>query len=202
MKAGLNVRRAQVSLLVGAFFACAAWAANLRSVEVSRDSGRYHLVAETHLAAPPEAIREVLLDFDHDRYQRISEIYKESGYLMPDSDGTPIVYTRVEGCLLFFCRSLRRTERLEIATPNLIRTAALPDRSDFKYAVSEWHLDPEGGGTKLTYWMDLEPSFWLPPFVGPWFLKRTLQHGAPQAIDKIEELAQEVDAPAASADTH
>jgi hypothetical protein len=61
--------------------------------------------------------------------------------------------------------------------------------------VSEWHLDPEGGGTKLTYWMDLEPSFWLPPFVGPWFLKRTLQHGAPQAIDKIEELAQEVDAP-------
>jgi hypothetical protein len=188
--------------LVGAFFACAAWAANLRSVEVSRASGRYHLVAETHLAAPPEAIREVLLDFDHDRYQRISEIYKESGYLMPDSDGTPIVYTRVEGCLLFFCRSLRRTERLEIATPNLIRTAALPDRSDFKYAVSEWHLDPEGGGTKLTYWMDLEPSFWLPPFVGPWFLKRTLQHGAPQAIDKIEELAQEVDAPTASADTH
>jgi hypothetical protein len=177
-------------------------AANLRSVEVSRDSGRYHLAAETHLAAPPEAIREVLLDFDHDRYQRISEIYKESGYLTPDSDGTPIAYTRVEGCLLFFCRSLRRTERIEVATPNLIRTAALPDRSDFKYAVSEWHLDPEGGGTKLTYWMDLEPSFWLPPFVGPWFLKRTLQHGAPQAIDKIEELALQVDGPTARADTH
>ena len=189
----MNVRRALVPLSVGACFACAAGAANLRAIDVSRDSGRYHLVAETHLAAPPEAIREVLLDFDHDRYQRISEIYKESGYLMPDSDGTPIVYTRVEGCLLFFCRSLRRVERIEIATPSLIRTAALPDQSDFKYAVSEWHLDPEGDGTKLTYRMDLEPSFWLPPFVGPWFLKRTLQHGAPQAIDKIEELAQQVE---------
>lgn len=198
----MNVRRALVQALVGACFACTVCAANLRSIDVSRDSSRYHLVAETHLAAPPEAIRQVLLDFDHDRYQRISEIYKESGYLPPDSDGTPIVYTRVEGCLLFFCRSLRRVERLEVATPNLIRTAALPDRSDFKYAVSEWHLDPEGDGTKLTYWMDLEPSFWLPPFVGPWFLKRTLLHGAPQAVDKIEELAQEADGLTARADTH
>src|SRR4029077_11179354 len=121
----MKLSRAFVPLLVGASFACTAWAANLRSVEVSRDSGRYHLVAETHLAAPPAAIRQVLLDFDHDRYQRISEVYKESGYLPPDSDGTPIVYTRVEGCLLFFCRSLRRVERLEVATPNLIRTEAL-----------------------------------------------------------------------------
>ena len=146
----MNVRRAVVPLLVGACCACSAWAANLRSVEVSKASGRFHLVADTHLAAPPAAIREVLLDFDHDGYQRISEIYKESGYLPPDDDGTPIVYTRVEGCLLFFCRSLRRVERLEVSSANLIRTAALPERSDFKYAVSEWHLEPEGDGTRLT----------------------------------------------------
>jgi len=129
----MTVRRAVVPTLVGACCACTAWAANLRSVEVSKEGGRYHLVADTHLAAPPDAVRQVLLDFDNDRYQRISEIYKESGYLRPDSDGTPIVYTRVEGCLLFFCRSLRRVERLEVATQNLIRTEALPDRSDFKY---------------------------------------------------------------------
>ncbi len=36
----------------------------------------------------------------------------------------------------------------------------------------------------------MEPSFWLPPFVGPWFLKRTLLHGAPTAVGRIEELAQ------------
>jgi hypothetical protein len=198
----MNVRRAIVPLLVGAGCACTAWAGKLRSIDVSKDSGRFHLIADTHLNAPPEAIRHVLLDFDHDAYQRISEVYKESGYLQPDSDGTPIVYTRVEGCVLFFCRSLRRVERLEVATPTMIRTETLPEQSDFKYAVSEWHLDPEGDGTKLMYWMDLEPSFWLPPFVGPWFLKRTLLHGAPQAVDKIEELAQEVDGLTARADPH
>ena len=48
--------------------------------------------------------------------------------------------------------------------------------------------------------MDLEPGFWLPPFVGPWFLKRTLLHGAPEAVDKIEELAQEAGSLAARSD--
>ena len=167
---------------------------------MTQASGRYHLSADTHLDAAPAAVYEVLLDFDHDRYQRISAVYKESSYLPPDSDGTPLVYTRVEGCLLFYCRSMRRVERLEIVTPNRIRSTALPERSDFKFSTSEWTLEPEGNGTKVTYRMDMEPSFWLPPFVGPWFLKRTLLHGAPGAVDRIEELAQQVTDPTARAD--
>jgi hypothetical protein len=133
----------------------------------------------------------VLLDFDGDRYQRISEIYKESSYLPPDSDGTPLVYTRVEGCLMRFCRSMRRVERLEVVTPQFIRSRTVPERSDFKYSMSEWTFAPEDGGTRVTYKMEMEPNFWLPPFVGPWFLKRTLLRGAPAAIEQIERLARE-----------
>jgi hypothetical protein len=171
----------------------AAMAATLRTVDVSRKRSRYHVHADTHLDAPSEAIYAVLLDFDHDRYSQISEIYKESGYLPPDADGTPLVYTRVEGCLLGFCRSMRRVERLEVVTPGFIRSRALPERSDFAYSMSEWTLEPEAGGTKVIYTMDMEPNFWLPPFVGPWFLKRTLLNGAPAAIDQIELLAQKRD---------
>ena len=165
--------------------------ATLRTIDVSREHDRYRVVADTFLAASPRAIYTVLLDFDGDRYQRISEIYKESSYLPPDRDGTPLVYTRVEGCLLLFCRSMRRVERLEIVTPQFIRSRTVPERSDFKYSLAEWTFEPEGAGTRLTYRMEMEPDFWLPPFVGPWFLKRTLLQGAPAAIDQIEYLAQE-----------
>ncbi len=150
------------------------------------------MFADTHLDATPAAIYNVLMDFDGDRYSQISEIYKESGYLPPDGDGTPLVYTRVEGCLLLFCRSMRRVERLEVVTPHFIRSLAVPERSDFKYSMSEWSIEPEDGGTRVTYRMDMEPDFWLPPFVGPWFLKRTLLQGAPAAIDQIEHLAQQL----------
>jgi len=173
--------------------------ATLRSVDVSRQQERYRVVADTHLDASPAAVYKVLLDFNDDRYRRISEIYKESSYLPPDADGTPLVYTRVEGCLLRFCRSMSRVERLEVVTPQFIRSRTVPERSDFKYSLSEWSFLPENGGTRVRYFMEMEPNFWLPPFVGPWFLKRTLLDGAPQAIDQIEYLAQQEDRAASAA---
>jgi hypothetical protein len=189
----MQIRNTLLPVLIGAACTFSGFSATLESVDVTRERGRYHLVADTYVAATPAAIYKVLLDFDDDRYQQISEIYKESSYLPPDSDGTPLVYTRVEGCLLLFCRSMRRVERLEVLTPSFIRSKALPERSDFKYALSEWTLEPEAGGTRVTYTMDMEPDFWLPPFVGPWFLKRTLLLGGVSAVERIEELAQRAD---------
>jgi hypothetical protein len=65
--------------------------------------------------------------------------------------------------------------------------------------MSEWSFTPDGEGTRVTYFMEMEPDFWLPPFVGPWFLKRTLLRGAPAAIDQIEYLAQQEDGAATRA---
>ena len=194
----VNLRKILVLVAFGVGYVSASMPATLRDVDVSRRQERYRVVADTHLAASPEAIYKVLMDFDGDRYHRISEIYKESSYLPPDSDGTPLVYTRVEGCLLRYCRSMSRVERLEVVTPQFIRSRTVPERSDFKYSLSEWTFEPEGDGTRVTYLMEMEPNFWLPPFVGPWFLKRTLVKGAPAAIDQIELLAQQEERAATS----
>jgi hypothetical protein len=35
----------------------------------------------------------------------------------------------------------------------------------------------------------MEPDFWVPPVVGPWFLKRTLMRGGTRAINRIERIA-------------
>ncbi len=185
-------------LLTATLLASTARAAQIDSLTVTLEDGRYHLVAQTHLDATPGSIYKVLLDYDHDAYGRISDIYKESGYLAPAPDGTPLVYTRVEGCLLFFCRSMRRVERLEAVKPTFIRTTALPDRSDFKYSRSEWRLKPEAGGTHVTYRLVMQPDFWLPPFVGPAFLKHVLMHGGVHAVEHIETLARQLDRRAAT----
>jgi hypothetical protein len=182
-----RVRSIAVLVLTGALGGPFAWAATMRSLDVDKNNTRYSLVADTFLAASADSIYAVLIDYD--RINRISSVYKEHGYLEPDVDGTPIVYTRMEGCALFYCKSMRRVERLEMEPPYYIRTVTLPEQSDFKYAVSEWVLEPEGDGTHVTYKLELEPDFWVPPIVGPWYLKRTLMRGGSRAIQRIENIA-------------
>ena len=177
-------------LILGAGFAsAAASAAIIHSLEIERHAGRYELIADTYLDAPREAIFEVLTDYE--RFGRISGAYKESGFMEPAADGTPVVYTRMEGCVLFFCKSMLRVERLETMAPGYIRTVTLPEQSDFRYSVSEWTLEPEANGTKVIYRLVMEPDFWLPPVVGPWVLERRLFEGGTRAVNRIEVLALE-----------
>jgi hypothetical protein len=175
-----------------------AWAATIESLEVDKKRGRYSLVADATLAASPESIFAVLVDYDDNRFGRISSVYKESRYMEPAEDGTPIIYTRMEGCMLFYCMSLRRVERLETSYPNWIKSYTLPEQSNFEYSTSEWLLEPFEGGTKMTYRLEMEPDFWVPPVIGPLYLKRTLSNGGTRAISRIERLASELDALAAS----
>lgn len=174
--------------LVGA----TAATATLDSIDIGRDGTVYSLYAETFLEASPESISNVLLDYE--RFGRISSVYKEYGYLDPLPDGTPVVFTRMEGCLLkIFCKSMTRVEKLEVAEPDHIRTVTLPERSDFKRSISEWSLEAEADGTRLTYSLEMEPDFFVPPIVGPLMLKRTLKRGGGRAIERIERLAQGVE---------
>jgi len=185
MRTALTAVTASVVLMLAG-----ATAASLDSVVVSYDDGRYELDADAYLAASREAIFVILTDYD--RFGRISSVYKEYGFLDPAPDGTPVVYTRMEGCVLFFCKSMRRVERLESEAPGYIRTVTLPEQSDFKQALSEWQLKAEGDGTRIHYHLEMEPAFWVPPVIGPWLLQRKLQSGGAHAVERIERLAQEL----------
>lgn len=184
--------RAATAVALG-LAACAALpAATVKDLDVSRHRGRYSLVADAHLRATPASVYEVLMDYDHNAYTRISGAYKESKYLEPEPDGTPVVYTRMEGCLLWHCMKLERVERIESREPNWIKSYTLPERSNFKYSTSEWFLEPDGnGGTNMLYKLEMEPDFWVPPILGPLVLKRSLSSGGERAVRRVERLARE-----------
>jgi len=188
----VSARRAAAAFAALAASA-AAVAATMDQLEVKRSRSRYSLVAEARLAATPESIYAVLTDFDDNRYSRLSRAYKESRYLEPAADGTPLVYTRMEGCALWHCMSLERTERLETEAPYWIKSTTLPEGSNFKYSTSEWMLERDGDNTKMTYKLEMEPDFSVPPVIGPWYLKRTLSQGGLRAVVRIERLARELD---------
>jgi len=188
------VRPSRTAIALGALGASAvAAAAAIDELDVTRERGRYSLEANARLDATPESIYAVLTDFDDNAYARISRAYKESRYLEPAADGTPLVYTRMEGCMLWHCMTIERTERLETDAPRWIKSTALPEGSNFKHATSEWVLEPDGDGTKMNYKIEMEPDFFVPPIIGPWYLKRTLSQGGLRAVTRIERLARELD---------
>jgi hypothetical protein len=188
------VRAARVAAALGAFGAGAfAAAATIDALDVTKEKGIYSFEANARLDATRESIYAVITDFDDNAYSRISRVYKESRYLEPAADGTPIVYTRMEGCMKRRCISFERTERLETEAPRWIKSTALPERSDFKHAMSEFVLEPDGDGTKMIYRLEIEPDFFIPPLIGPWYLKRTLSRSGLRAVTRIEGLARELD---------
>jgi hypothetical protein len=188
------VRIARAAAALGALGAAAlAAAATIDEFDIKKHKGIYLFEADVHLDATRESIYAVITDFDGNAYSRISRSYKESRYLEPAADGTPIVYTRMEGCMGQRCVSFERTERLETDAPRWIKSTALPELSDFKHAMSEFVLEPYGDGTKMIYKLEIEPDFFVPPLIGPWYLKRTMSKSALRAVTRIEGLARELD---------
>lgn len=163
-------------------------AADLLSISVKHEGARYHLESDTHFDAPPSAIFQVMTDFEH--LDRVSKTIIESHYIEPDEDGTPLVFTRVRGCAMFICRSLIRVERLTLEAPYHIVTTAIPERSNVRFSESEWQLrDDDNGGTRVSYSLELEPGFWVPPLIGPLIIKRMLIKDGAEVAAKIEAMA-------------
>lgn len=161
-------------------------AAELRSLDVVRDDGRIFVESELYIEAPRAQVFSALSDYDN--LSSLSSRFVESRSEIA-ADGTTQVYTLIEGCVWFFCRSVERYAQLETEVPLSITATAIPERSDFVYGVEHWRLSEEGSGTLVTYTHELEPRFWVPPLIGVWVIRRTLADDALKAATRIEVLA-------------
>jgi hypothetical protein len=168
--------------------ATAIHAAEMLYINLTEDENLYHLRSASTIDAPADLIIKTLLDYNN--FHRLSGGIKETRYLDPDPDGTPVGYTLVESCILFLCKQIKKTERVLVATNNEIVLEVDPSRSDFKRMHSRWSVKQKGGRTILTYDMDMEPDFWVPPLIGTWAIKRKLESTAMNMARRMEKMAK------------
>ncbi len=170
-----------------ALAALPARGADLLDVSVEKEGERYTMASRTYFEAPPEAVFEVLSDYD--RFERISSIFEDVRFIAPASDGTPRAFTLMKGCVLFFCKTIERIEELHFTPHSRIVAEVEPEHSDFAYGRTEWRFIPSGSGTEVHYRMEMEPGFWVPPLIGPYIMKRSFRSDAVEALNRIEALA-------------
>ncbi len=180
-------------MLAGALGAAgSARGAELKDVQVTVKDGRYYVVAEMIVDAPLEPTFGALVEYD--RFDKHSDIYVKTRYLNPAADGTPRVFTRIQGCVLGFCRGVERIMLLE-ATPFEVVHATVESESDgnLRYGRETWELSPTEGGTLILYHHELVLGFWLPPLIGPWAVRRALYWGASDVVQTLEDIARQGD---------
>ena len=180
-----------IRLLLGAFLlslVLSVSSADLRDVLVEKIDKRYSLISYTYFDTNAEDLYRVLIDYD--LFTKFTSAFAESRNVAPDQQGRPQFYTRMEGCVIWWCKSLVRNGYLVLQPSSEIIAIVNPETSNFNYSHERWRLRNEGDGTLLIYEFYMEPGFWVPPVIGPFLIKRTLRSEAIDVVDRIEALAQ------------
>ena len=172
---------------VTTFITHRTYAAEMLHMEFWKQDNQYHLRSSSIIDAPPELIINTLLNYNH--FYRLSSGIKKTRYLDPDPDGTPVAFTLIESCVLFFCKQIKKTERILFVSDSEIVLEADPVRSDFKFMRSRWSTRIEAGQTILSYDMDMQHEFWIPPLIGTWAIKRKLYNSAMNMARRMEKMA-------------
>ena len=164
-----------------------ASSAEFRDIMVDREDGLYSMRSVVYFNVEPKYLYRVLTDFD--LFKKFTSAIVESNNVEADEDGRPQFFARMEGCVLVWCRSFVRNGYLELNPTAEIIAISDPERSDFEISRERWQLIPEGDGTVMIYEFKMVPAFWVPPLVGPFYIKRALRSGGVDAVDRIEALA-------------
>ncbi len=189
-KISSRISPAQAVVLLLAVSALTAGAAEMRSVEVEKIDGRYVMRSEVHFAASVEAVYSVFANYDLST--QFSGAIVEARNIDAEEGGLPGFYVRNRGCVLFFCTSFERYGYVEREPYKIIRASVDPARSDFHLSNESWQFESEGQGTVVTYDLEFEPKFWVPPVIGPYVIKRKLRDDGGEAVKRIESIAREL----------
>jgi hypothetical protein len=94
--------------------------------------------------------------------------------------------------MLFFCKTIQHTKDVVIHSNGDIVTTMVPEHSDFSSGWERWRFRAEHNKTRLIYHAVLEPTFYVPPLIGPWILKSTLSRTLTVTANRLEAIAKPV----------
>lgn len=182
-----TVRRRSPILLV--LVSAATLAGRVDFVTVQRDGARYILEGEAFVAAPAPAVYAAITDYNS--LARLDKGIAESRLLERIDDKIALVYTRLTGCVLVFCRKVERVERVEEVSATEVESVVVPQaEADIVYERSWWRLAAEADGTRISYRTEVEPDFWIPAFVGPAVLRNVLKRRVSRTLGNLEQAAR------------
>jgi hypothetical protein len=168
----------------------AAQAATILDADVTRDDGRYGVTFDVRVDAAARKVRALLTDFAH--LDRLSNTITEDRVVAPGPGGGLRLHLTFHACVLMvFCRDIRKTTDVRTDHEGDILFTLVPAESDFGAGDETWHIEGDRRSTRLQYRASLVPTFFVPPLIGPWLVKRRIVDELETTVVRIETLAND-----------
>jgi len=177
-----------VVLLAAHLIAQAASASHLVRLDVDRQADRYVISVEMVVDAPLDNVRAILTDYG--TLARLNASITSSGVIGNERDGSVRVLTRIQNCLLFFCRGLQIVEDVTEDEHGRIQRSVVPESSSFRSGHASWELLGSGDTTRVIHHAQLDPDFWIPPWLGRVIVIDTLRREILASFKTLDCLAR------------
>jgi ribosome-associated toxin RatA of RatAB toxin-antitoxin module len=179
-------------LLVLLAWAGGADAAQIEFFQVRHDGDRYHIEVRARLTVPASAAYRVFAD--PALLQAINPAVQRVEVLRRADDHTARLYSEVHVCAGLFCKTLHQVQDMSYhpqAAGGEMHGEMLAGVGDFRSGHGDWQFQPAGGeATELHFVADLEPSFWVPPLIGPWVVESAFRGEAERTSEGIERVVR------------
>ena len=167
-------------LLAGLFFSIPSSLAEdllhrgkFTDIEVDERAGVYRIEADIIIKAPTDSVRKVLSDYDH--VERLNASILESEVISRNNDGSVTVRTIVKGCAAYYCHEFKRVDVIRTLPSGDIQAELVPESSQFISGTTQWSINVEGEDTRIIYFTQVEPDFYIPPVVGKFLIKKAIK---------------------------
>ena len=182
------MRRRLLALGILGLALTTAAAADLEShaFEFVDGCSRYHFTAR--LRAPAAAVLQTLVD--PARIAQTNDGIRASRVVSRARDGSFVREIRMEQCVVGFCFDIRFVERVHEDGPGALAVTQLPNAGTLRRGEARWTVASlPDGSTRMSMEAEQEPSFWVPPIIGPFLMRRTFEREVRETVGKIETVS-------------
>lgn len=161
-------------------------AVEIETLNVNHQGASYRLRLSARLDAAPTQVFARLAAFE-----QLPAL--NPAILSARREGATLLHTESDYCLLGFCRRLHQLQRVQIrpAAGGGVIEASTEASADFRGGHSRWTVTPAETGSRLLFESEIEPGFWLPPYLGPRAVTRQLREQALATVSNLERAARD-----------
>jgi hypothetical protein len=150
-------------------------------VRIERRGEAFAVHMETPIAADAAVAWQVLTDYDH-----LADFVPDMrASRVVSAPGEPLRIEQQGGAgFLFF----KFTVDVELAIDEVppLRLGFRAIRGNMRRMQGEWRIDRADGGILLVYDAELQPTFWVPPLIGPAVMRRDVANQIAGVVREIE----------------